>query len=202
MDPTLILGLIQLGTSLIGSWLSGSEAQRKQAIMERAMQRQADAATSAVNMAAKLANRDWSSVLAPAYSATLGQSLSQIRAAAGEAGLTGSGLGLAAQLAATTQSAAALNRDLAGIQAQMQGNLFSALGNLSQVFGQQAGMWGSLAEKDMEGVGIDLSWLPLLIANRNFQMPTWGSTMAPSVGSPSTPAPMNLVPSNPNRMFT
>jgi hypothetical protein len=195
MDPTLILGLIQLGSSLIGSWLSGREAQRQETFMENALNRQAQTAMDAVNAAARLANRDWSSVLAPAYSATLGQGLSQFRAAAGAAGLTGSGLDAAGQLAAATQSAAALNRDLAGIQSQAQGNLLSTLSTLSQVYGQQAGLRASLAEKNLEGIGIDLSWLPLLLQNRNFQMPTWGM-MSPGTGSPSTPTPLNQVPSN------
>jgi hypothetical protein len=123
-------------------------------------------------------------------------------------GVSGSGLDLAGQLAATAQSAAGLNRDMAGLQAQMQNNLFSALGNLSQVYGQQANMRGALSEKAMEGVGVDLSWLPLLMANKNFQMPGWGggAGSAPMIGPSGSSGdngfsvanvPMSLFGSNP-----
>ncbi len=202
MDLLGILGLIQLGASLIGGFRAQQEAERRQALMDAALARQTEAALGAVNAAAQLANRDFAGRLSPYASMVEGRSLQAARGAAGQAGLANSGLALAAAADISSQVQADLLKNLAQLDLQKVQPLLTAQTNLAQVLGNQAQLQGQLV--DYYGkMGPDLSWLPTLLATKpdlfNLDLSwLWGSS-----GSSGTPgSPYDLMPGAPKRMFT
>lgn len=163
MDPLAILGLIQLGTSILGGLNAQRAAEEQQRRMYAAMDAQVKAAMNAVNAAAQLANRDFTGRLTPYYSVLLGRSLQGARADAGAAGLTNSGLALQAAADIRSQADASLMRDLANMDYQKMLPLLQAQGALANVYGQQVGAYGQLMQLYGQ-MGPDLSWLPMLAA--------------------------------------
>ena len=203
MDLLGILGLIQLGASLIGGFRAQQEAERRQALLDAALARQTEAALSAINTAAQLANRDFAGRLSPYASLVEGRSLQAARAAAGQAGLANSGLALAAAADISSQVQADLLRNLAQLDFQKIQPLLAAQTNLAQIFGSQAQLQGQLM--DYYGkMGPDLSWLPTLLAVRpdlfNFNLDLGSLFGRRPAGTPG--APYDLMPGTPNRMFT
>jgi hypothetical protein len=201
MDLLGILGLIQLGASLIGGFRAQQEAERRQALMDAALARQIEAAISAINAATQLANKDFAGRLSPYASLVEGRSLQAARAAAGQAGLANSGLATAAAADISSQVQADLLRSLAQLDLQKIQPLLAAQTNLAQIFGNQAQLQGQLM--DYYGkMGPDLSWLPTLISARpdlfNFNLDLigiWGAPRKPG-------APYDLMPGASNRMLT
>jgi len=204
MDLLGILGLIQLGASLISGFRAQQEAERRQALMDATLARQIEAALSAVNTATQLANRDFTGRLSPYASMVEGRSLQAARAVAGQAGLANSGLAMAAAADISAQVQADLLRNLAQLDMQKMQPLLAAQTNLAQIFGTQAQLQGQLM--DYYGkMGPDLSWLPTLLAVRpdlfNFNLGLGG--LFGSRRQPGTPgAPYDLMPGTPNRMTT
>jgi hypothetical protein len=199
-----ILGLIQLGASLISGFRAQQEAERRQALMDAALARQTEAALAAINTATQLANRDFTGRLSPYASLVEGRSLQAARAAAGQAGLANSGLALAAAADISSQVQADLLRNLAQLDMQKIQPLLTAQTNLAQILGSQAQLQGQLM--DYYGkMGPDLSWLPTLISARpdlfNFNLDLGGLFGSPR--PPGTPgAPYDMMPNPPRRMFT
>jgi len=202
MDLFGILGLIQLGASLIGGFRAQQEAERRQALIDAALARQLEAALSAINTATQLANRDFAGRLSPYASLVEGRSLQAARAAAGQAGLANSGLALAAAADISSQVQADLMRNLAQLDFQKMQPLLAAQTNLAQILGGQAQLQGQLMQTYGQ-MGPDLSWLPTLLAARpdlfNFNLSGLFRSPRPS-GTPG--APYDLMPGMPNRMFT
>jgi hypothetical protein len=165
MDLLGILGLIQLGASLIGGFRAQQEAERRQALLDAALARQTEAALAAINTATQLANRDFTGRLSPYASLVEGRSLQAARAMAGQAGLANSGLAMAAAADISSQVQADLMRNLAQLDFQKIQPLLAAQTNLAQILGGQAQLQGQLM--DYYGkMGPDLSWLPTLISAR------------------------------------
>ena len=197
-----ILGLIQLGASLIGGFRSQQEAAQRQALMDAALARQTEAALAAINTAAQLANRDFTGRLSPYASLVEGRALQAARAAAGQAGLANSGLSVAAVSDISSQVQADLLRNLAQMDMQKIQPLLAAQTNLAQVLGNQAQLQGQLM--DYYGkMGPDLSWLPTLLAAKpdlfNVNLGNMFGTPRPA-GTPGVP--LNMLPNTPNRMFS
>jgi hypothetical protein len=197
-----ILGLIQLGASLIGGFRAQQEAERRQALMDAALTRQTEAAISAINTAMQLANKDFTGRLSPYASLVEGRSLQAARAAAGQAGLANSGLAAAAAADISSQVQADLLRSLAQLDLQKIQPLLTAQTNLAQIFGGQAQLHSQLM--DYYGkMGPDLSWLPMLLAAKpdlfNFNLGNLFGAPKPA-GTPG--APYDLMPGTPNRMLT
>jgi len=162
-ELTLILALAQLGASMLGGLRAQEAAAEQQRLMEAAMNRQGQATESALNMAAKMANRDITSLLAPHYSALQGRGLSALASEAGAAGLTGSGLDTAARLGFRNEMAGQLAKDLLNFEAQkgiplLQAQMQAASGALdaARLRAQKAETFGEMG-------AMDLSWLPMLI---------------------------------------
>jgi hypothetical protein len=204
MDLLGILGLIQLGASLIGGFRAQQEAERRQALLDAALARQTEAALAAINTATQLANRDFAGRLSPYASLVKGRSLQAARAMAGQAGLAGSGLALAAAADISSQVQADLLRNLAQLDLQKIQPLLAAQTNLAQILGNQAQLQGQLMNYYGQ-MGPDLSWLPTLLAARpdlfNFNLNLGNLFGAPRpAGTPG--APYDLMPGTPNRMFT
>ncbi len=202
MDLLGILGLIQLGASLIGGFRAQQEAERRQALMDAALARQTEAALAAINTAMQLANKDFAGRLSPYASLVEGRSLQAARAMAGQAGLANSGLALAAAADISSQVQADLLRNLAQLDFQKIQPLLTAQTNLAQILGSQAQLQGQLMGYYGQ-MGPDLSWLPTLLAARpdlfNINLGNLFGTPRPA----STPgAPYDLMPGTPNRMFT
>lgn len=206
-----ILGLIQLGASLIGGFRSQQEAERRQAMMDAALARQTEAALAAINTAAQLANRDFTGRLSPYASLVEGRSLQAARAAAGQAGLANSGLSVAAASDISSQVQADLLRNLAQMDMQKIQPLLAAQTNLAQVLGNQAQIQGQLM--DYYGkMGPDLSWLPTLLTARpdlfSFNLNLGGLSRSPRpVRTPGTlfdipGIPLDIMPGAPKRMLT
>jgi len=199
MDLFGILGLIQLGASLIGGLRAQQEAERRQALMDAALARQTEAALAAVNAATRLANQDFAGRLSPYASMVEGRSLQAARAAAGQAGLANSGLALAAAADISSQVQADLLKNLAQLDLQKIQPLLTAQTNLAQVLGNQAQLQEQLV--DYYGkMGPDLSWLPTLLAAKpdlfNFDL----SWLWRSAGTPGSS--YDLVPGAPKRVVT
>ena len=133
--------------------------------MDTLMGRQVDAAIAALNAALQAANRNYAGQLSPYYSALEGRAAQTARAAAGQAGLTTSGLATAAQADISAQIGADFLRALTEIEERNLQRLMAAQANLAQIFGQQAGMQMELAGQYAQ-MGPDLSWLPLLVQAR------------------------------------
>jgi hypothetical protein len=204
MDLLGILGLIQLGASLIGGFRAQQEAERRQALLDAALARQVEAALSAINTAAQLANRDFAGRLSPYASLVEGRSLQAARAMAGQAGLANSGLALAAAADISSQVQADLLRNLAQLDLQKIQPLLAAQANLAQILGSQAQLQGQLMSYYGQ-MGPDLSWLPTLLAVRpdlfNFNLNLGNLFRTPRpAGTPG--APYDLMPGTPNRMLT
>jgi hypothetical protein len=204
MDLLGILGLIQLGASLIGGFRAQQEAERRQALMDAALARQVEAALSAINTATQLANRDFAGRLSPYASLVEGRALQAARAAAGQAGLANSGLALAAAADISSQVQADLLRNLAQLDFQKMQPLLAAQTNLAQILGGQAQLQGQLMQTYGQ-MGPDLSWLPTLLAARpdlfnfNLDLGNLFGTRRPTRGPG---APYDLMPGTPNRMLT
>jgi len=199
-----ILGLIQLGASLIGGFRAQQEAERRQALMDATLARQVEAALSAINTATQLANRDFAGRLSPYASLAEGRSLQAARAMAGQAGLANSGLALAAAADISSQVQADLMRNLAQLDFQKIQPLLAAQTNLAQILGGQAQLQGQLMNYYGQ-MGPDLSWLPTLLAARpdlfNFNLNLGNLFRAPRpAGTPG--ALYDLMLGTPNRMFT
>jgi len=202
MDLLGILGLIQLGASLIGGFRAQQEAERRQALLDAALARQVEAALSAINTATQLANRDFAGRLSPYASLVEGRSLQAARAVAGQAGLANSGLALAAAADISSQVQADLLRNLAQLDLQKIQPLLAAQTNLAQILGSQAQLQGQLMSYYGQ-MGPDLSWLPTLLAARPdlFNFNLGGLFGFPRL--PGTPgAPYDLMPGTPNRALT
>lgn len=202
MDPLAILGLIQLGTSILGGLNAQRAAEDQQRRMFAAMDAQAQAAIGAVNAATQLANRDFTGRLTPYYSALLGRSLQGARAEAGASGLINSGLATQAAADIRSQADAALMRDLANLDYQKMLPLLQAQSALANVYGQQAGMNAQLMQLYGQ-MGPDLSWLPILasarpdVLNRMFDFGRlFGGLFGGGGASGGTPgAPGDVIPS-------
>jgi len=202
MDLLGILGLIQLGASLIGGFRSQQEAAQRQALMDAALSRQTEAALSAINAAAQLANKDFSGKLSPYASMVEGRSLQAARAAAGQAGLANSGLAAAAASDISSQVQADLLKNLAQLDLQKVQPLLAAQSNLAQILGNQAQLQGQLM--DYYGkMGPDLSWLPTLLAARPDLFKLNLDGLFGDQRPASTPGiPLDVLPGAPNRMMT
>lgn len=163
MNPLALLSIIQLGLSLIGGLRAQQAAAEQQRAMEDALARHSEALTGALNTAAQMANRDFTSVLAPYYSALQGRGLSAIASEAASAGLTGSGLTTAARLGFRNEMAANLAKDLLNLEAQktlplLQARL-SAAGGLMDAARLRAGVSAQIGEMGTP----NLAWLPMLL---------------------------------------
>lgn len=167
MNLMAILGLIQLGASLIGGFRAAQEAERQQSLMERAMDEQTRAMERVLNLAAQIANKDITGAMMPYYSALQGRAMQAARAQAGAAGLTGSGLEAAAVQGIVGDVNAAIAQNLLQYESQRYAPLLQALGTFSGTLGEQARLRGALMQQFSEA-GPDLSWLPILLsANPN-----------------------------------
>lgn len=196
MDPMAILGLIQLGASLIGGFRAAQEAERQQRLMERAMDEQTRAMQRALNLAAQIANKDITGAMMPYYSALQGRAMQAARAQAGAAGLTGSGLEAAAVQGIVGDVNAAIAQNLLQYESQRYAPLLQALGAFSGTLGEQARLRGAVMQQFSEA-GPDLSWLPILLSTNpnlfNFSLPNLskgsGSNLGGGGGVPATPTP-------------
>lgn len=201
MNPLAILGLVQLGASLIGSWRAQQEASRQQALLESALDRQLQAALEALNTAARMANRDFASVLAPFYSTLEGRALQGMRAEASAAGLTGSGLETAAALGIRGDVAAALARDIANLQANQGLQLLQAQQAFAGLLGEQARMRGALMESMAKAGEVNLSWLPMLLQTNpnlfNIDLSWLGNLFGGGAPAGTPGRPGDLVPIRP-----
>lgn len=166
MNPLALLGLIQLGASLFGSFRASQEASRQQAMMEDLLNRQLSEATNLVNMAALAANRDITHLLAPIFSAQLGGAMSALRGQAAASGLTGSGLELAAMAAMRGEAAGAMGRELLQWETNRMTPLLQAQAQLLNVLGQGVQTRGALMAEAIKAGGTNLGWLPMLLATR------------------------------------
>ncbi len=165
MDPLAILGLIQLGASIIGGLQAQQAADEQRRLMEANLERQLRAQESLVNLAAQLANKSYEGTLSPYYSALQGRALQSMRAVAGAAGLANSGIAQAAAADIGAQVNASLLRELAQLDREKVMPLLQAQSGLAQILGQQAGVRAGLMQ-EYSKMGPDLSWLPLLASTR------------------------------------
>ena len=184
MNPLAILGLVQLGMGLLGSFRASQEAARQQALMEDALNRQIAAATEALNRAAAFANKDISKDLAPLFSLLQGRALANVGGMASAAGLTGSGLAQAAEMDVRSQMAAAFGEKLADWEMRKIMPLLQAQASLTDIFGGQAQLRAKLADMAGQSTSGMFSWLPIALQAGlfNFGGPTAsGTTTLPTV---------------------
>lgn len=185
MNPLAILGLIQLGASLISGFRSAQAASEQEAQANALLGRQLQANESLVNLAAKLANQRYEGQLSPYYSALQGRAQEQANAAVGAAGLVNSGLATAAASDISSQVTAQMSRDLAQLDMQKTQPLLQAMGIQSQTYADQARLRFGLSQEYGKN-GPDLSWLALLLYN-NPNLFSFGGS-----GSGSAPSPIPM----------
>lgn len=192
MDPMGLLAIIGLGAQIIGGFRAQQEAARQQALMEAAMDRQAQAAMDFLNFATQYANKDITAALTPQFSALQSRALANVSGLASASGLAGSGLAAAAEMGVRGDISAALAQQLLEWEKAKLAPLFQAQAGLSGVFGEQAKLRGALMGQFAE-MGPDLSWLPTFLQVRpnafNFDL-SWLANLFGGGGSVGGPTQM------------
>lgn len=163
MNPLVLLGLIQLGAGIIGGWRASQEAAQRQALAERAMGSQLDAATAMLNQAAAIANKDITKDLAPYFSLLQGRTLSVLGGQAAAAGLTGSGLAIAADQGVRSEIAATLGKEVADWEMRKLAPLLQAQSAFVGLHGEMADRYLQMAREASASADGMFSWLPIAI---------------------------------------